>query len=522
MQDKKWRWVMLAALIAISANFWSFPVYILDEAKNTACAMEMFQRGDWIVPTFNGQLRTDKPPLHYYFMMGSYALFGLTPFAARLWSVIMGLMTVGCVYFFVRRIEGERMAFFSGLAMVSSLFIVIEFHLAVPDPYFIFFLTYCWLSFAYGIATGQAGWLYSSYVALALSFMAKGPVALALTAPALFLYVVIKEGFAWSIFRRALFLQGIGLFVLIAAPWWIAVTLRTDGAWLSAFILEHNVSRFTSAYEDHGGAPGVAILVFLVALLPMSVLIPGALYRGWKNRSRPLVLLSVLAIAMVLVFFSISRTFLPNYVGPAVPFGAILIGFAIDEWIQRGTITRFQRWAAIVSTILLMLLVPVLFIVVANDPWIHELPWIALLFLPWPAAGVAACLFLFRDNTQKAVISWFTGFWLTGVLLFYFAVPRIMDQSPVYGSLSMVKGTDRELLGYRFFNPAYIFSIQRTIPTFWTPADILSYAEGKQVMVLSRSDYEQELLDAGFRVVYRHPYLFEGPTALIFVNGGNH
>ncbi len=521
MQDKKWRWVMLAALIAISANFWNFPVYILDEAKNTACAMEMLQRGDWVVPTFNGQLRTDKPPLHYYFMMASYALFGITPFAARLWSVIMGLMTVACVYFFVKRMEGERMAFFSGLAMASSLFITIEFHLAVPDPYFIFFLTYCWLSFAYGISSARTGWLYSGYAALALAFMAKGPVALALTVPILFLFVILREGFTWSIFLRVRMLQGIGLFILITAPWWIIVTLKTDGAWLSSFIFEHNVGRFTSAYEDHGGAPGVAILVFLVALLPLSVLIPRGLYLGWKQRSRPLVLLSVLAIVTVLAFFTVSRTFLPNYVGPAIPFGAILIGFAVDAWILQGAITRFQRWAAIISTILLVLLVPVLFVVVANDRWIHELPWIAWLFLPWPAAGLAGCWFLFSNNIQKAVISWFAGFWLTGVLLFYAAVPKIMDQNPVFGSLPMVRGTDRVLLGYRFFNPAYIFSIQRTLPTFWTPSDILRYSEGKRVMVLSRSDYEQELLDAGFRVVYRHPYLFEGPTALILVNDGD-
>jgi len=457
--------------------------------------------------------------LHYYFMMGSYSLFGITPFAARLWSVIMGLMTVGYVYFFVKRMEGARMAFFSGLAMASSLFITIEFHLAVPDPYFIFFLTFCWLSFAYGMSVSRTAWLYASYASLALAFMAKGPLALALTAPILLLYIVFTEGFSWSVLRRIRLVPGIGLFVLIAAPWWIAVAIRTNGAWFSSFILEHNVGRFMSPYEDHGSVPGIAILVFLIALIPLSVMIPSAMYHGWKGRARPLVLLSVLATGTVLLFFTVSRTFLPNYVGPAVPFGAILIGFSVEQWIQRGTVSQFQRGAAIVAVIFLVLLVPALFQVISKDPWISDLTWIAWLFVPWPVAALVACWFVFRNNAQKAVISWLAGFWLTCVLLFYLAVPRIMDHNPVSDSLSMVVNTDREVIGYRFFNPAYIFSLQHTLPTFWTPADVLRYADGKKVMVLSRSDYEQELLDAGFQVVYRRPYLFEGPTALVLVNG---
>ena len=78
MQDKKWWLVFALSLISLGANFWGFPIYILDEAKNSACAMEMMQRGDWVVPTFNGVLRTDKPPLHYFFMISAFEMFGIS------------------------------------------------------------------------------------------------------------------------------------------------------------------------------------------------------------------------------------------------------------------------------------------------------------------------------------------------------------------------------------------------------------------------------------------------------------
>ncbi|NQV75043.1 MAG: hypothetical protein HQ491_03220 [Bacteroidetes bacterium] len=44
-------------------------IYILDEAKNAECAREMLVSGNYVVPYFNGQIRTDKPPLHYFFMV---------------------------------------------------------------------------------------------------------------------------------------------------------------------------------------------------------------------------------------------------------------------------------------------------------------------------------------------------------------------------------------------------------------------------------------------------------------------
>ena len=44
-------------------------IYILNEAKNAECAREMLVSGNYVVPYFNGQIRTDKPPLHYFFMV---------------------------------------------------------------------------------------------------------------------------------------------------------------------------------------------------------------------------------------------------------------------------------------------------------------------------------------------------------------------------------------------------------------------------------------------------------------------
>src|SRR6478752_9922944 len=90
--------LLAVSVVVFFANIGGTSIYVLDEAKNAGCAMEMYQRGDWVVPTFNGVLRTDKPPLHYYFMKVAYGIFGINSFSARVFSSLMGIFTVLSVF----------------------------------------------------------------------------------------------------------------------------------------------------------------------------------------------------------------------------------------------------------------------------------------------------------------------------------------------------------------------------------------------------------------------------------------
>src|SRR6186997_2131930 len=69
-----------------------------DEPKNAQCAREMLARGDWIVPTFNQELRTDKPVLLYWLMMPAYLLLGVNELAARLPSALLAIGTTLLTY----------------------------------------------------------------------------------------------------------------------------------------------------------------------------------------------------------------------------------------------------------------------------------------------------------------------------------------------------------------------------------------------------------------------------------------
>ena len=117
------------------------PIYILDEARNAQCAREMLQRKDFVVPTFNNELRQQKPPLHYYAMMTAYSVFGVNAFSARFFSAVCGVLLVLSTFLFVRRFAGNIVAFLTGLILISSTHFLFEFRLSVPDPYLILFFS---------------------------------------------------------------------------------------------------------------------------------------------------------------------------------------------------------------------------------------------------------------------------------------------------------------------------------------------------------------------------------------------
>lgn len=87
------------------------PLWIYDEVRNAECAREMWERGDWVVPTFNGELRTLKPPIHYFFMFGGFELFGATEWGARIFSAVFGVLTIAITYIFTARYTSKLTAF---------------------------------------------------------------------------------------------------------------------------------------------------------------------------------------------------------------------------------------------------------------------------------------------------------------------------------------------------------------------------------------------------------------------------
>jgi len=108
-------WIVLAALLVFFTNLGVPQLWDEDEPKNAECAREMMARGDWVVPTFNEQLRYDKPVLLYWLMMSAYQTFGVGEFGARFWSAVLAIGTTLVTYHLGRLLFRPQVGLWAGL-----------------------------------------------------------------------------------------------------------------------------------------------------------------------------------------------------------------------------------------------------------------------------------------------------------------------------------------------------------------------------------------------------------------------
>src|SRR5438445_8394805 len=121
--------------------------------------------------------------------------------------------------------------------------------------------------------------------------------------------------------------SGGALFLAIAAPWFIAVSLAND-EFLRFFFIQEHFQRFTT--EMHGRAhPAWYFLPILAAgmapwLLPLGV----TLFHSVKSKAERFdaVLFLALWALVVFAFFSASGSKLPSYILPLFPPLALLVG----------------------------------------------------------------------------------------------------------------------------------------------------------------------------------------------------
>lgn len=110
-----------------------------DEPRFATATREMLASGDWAVPHFNGDLRSDKPPLLYWVMSATYTLVGQNELGARLPSAIFGTLTLLVVYWIAGSRFGRVTGIVAAVMLGSCSLFIAESRLATADSTMIFF-----------------------------------------------------------------------------------------------------------------------------------------------------------------------------------------------------------------------------------------------------------------------------------------------------------------------------------------------------------------------------------------------
>ncbi len=131
-------WIATAAMVVFFTNLGAVALWDEDEPLYASCAREMLQRGDWVVPTFNGEVFPDKPPLMFWLMMSGFQLFGVTEFAARFWSAVLGVGTALVTYHLGRLLFRAEVGLWAGLIVASSIIFTVSARAATVDSALVF------------------------------------------------------------------------------------------------------------------------------------------------------------------------------------------------------------------------------------------------------------------------------------------------------------------------------------------------------------------------------------------------
>lgn len=503
--------LFIISFVLFSGNNHEVSIYILDEAKNASCAREMMETGRYDYPTFNYELRTDKPPLHYFFMIASYKLFGVNPWAARFFSAIFGALTVLLVFHYGSKFHDKSSALWSAVVLLASVHFQLQHHLAVPDPYLIFFVTWSVLLFYSFIVTKKSKYIYLMYSAIALGFLSKGPVSIVIPGLIFIIFLFITKRFNLTTIKSFYPIAGLSIMLVIAAPWFLAVHFRTEGEWTRQFFLLHNLNRYTNEFEGHGGTFLITIIYTLIGMLPFSIYIYLAIKHFLINRKDEWLLLSFIAAVTVVVFFCFSQTRLPNYTVLAYPYISVLIG----RYLYYQKTAHPQEFKLLLLFLIVIILAyPAAIIAMGYDPILKPLRYLLLWVLVLPAGTVFSLYLLHKGYVVYSRLNLALTGVLTGLVFFLFIYPEIDRHNPISVSKHLFEG--KEVAYYERFNPAYAFELKKPIPPV-TRNQMEEFFIGNPngIIISNKKSVEDLNFPDWYGIVFEHKDVFEIPTTVL-------
>jgi 4-amino-4-deoxy-L-arabinose transferase-like glycosyltransferase len=574
--------LLLAAGIALTLPNLGVPsLWDIDEGHNAEAAREMLDSGNWLVPTFNFQLRDHKPPLLYWLQIAAYERFGVNEFAARLPSALAALTAVLLTYELGRLMFGSGVGFLAGLVLASAAMFCASAHFANPDALldaltlatlFIF-----WWSMTRSTGTARLngrGWLVPAGIIMGLAVLTKGPVGLLLPSAVIGLYVLWSRRLRFLLdYRLAL---GVISFVLVAVPWYAWIAAETKGEFTRGFFLTHNFGRFLSPMENHRGPIYYYVIALLLGFAPWSPFLILAVFYSLFSRIRPhlnkdketrrqgdrekqtgdnamagspclpvslspglqsLSPLRFLAcwLLVYLVFFSLSGTKLPNYILPAYPAVAILTGRFLNDW--RLGLLRVPQWAIDAGLIVVGLIGVVASLAILCAAGVLDLRFFRGRQVPglemWalvgliPVCGALLAGWLQRtDRRTGAVISLASMAVLFVSVLAAWGSLRI-DALKAPRPLVWETGayqTERDIrIGcYQFYQPSVVFYCRREVRVLNDEDQVREFLHYPLPVYLfvSAQGWQslQEKVQVPYRVLAHHRELYKGIDVLVITN----
>jgi 4-amino-4-deoxy-L-arabinose transferase-like glycosyltransferase len=352
-------WLFIAAAFSVLwfAGLDARRLHHPDEGRYAEIAREMHASGDWVTPRLDGVRYFEKPPLQYWLTAAAYAAFGVREWTTRLPVAFFGWLAVLAIAVAGTRIAGPATGLYAAAILGSSVWHAGIGHFVSLDAVLSGCLALALAAFlvAQSHATDPSArrrWMLAAWAAIGAAVLAKGPVGAVIPAGALVVYTAL--GGDVRVWRRLSLLPGIVVATLIAAPGFVAVSMRNPEFAHFFFVHEH-LERFLTTEHQREGAWWYFLPLLALGLLPWTALL--VVPARASAAGAPVVVegfrwqrFCVAWALFVLVFFSASGSKLPSYILPMFPALALLLGARVAGASERA-------WAVLVRILAVACLV---------------------------------------------------------------------------------------------------------------------------------------------------------------------
>ncbi|MBI2357402.1 MAG: glycosyltransferase family 39 protein [Deltaproteobacteria bacterium] len=457
-------------------DFWA-PV----EPRYAEIARVMLAHGEWVIPTINGELYTDKPILYFWLVLiGAKIIGSVNEWSVRLPSALSALGLVLATYALGRDFFGARAGFLGAIVLATTARVIWEGRWAHTDmPFTLFFTLSLYFWARANLQRGAPREYLLAYGLMGLATLTKGFIGVVLPGLIWLGYVALRRDwrgiFSWRLPAGAV------IFFLVTLPWFGQVTMATGGRWLEEFVIVHHIQRYTSG-AGHEQPFYYYLVNFPADLLPWLPFLVSAIAACLPVRAslkEPAPLFLCVWFAAVFIFFSVSDTKRALYLLPAFPPVALGIGCYFDALIK-GNIAQsaIYRWLA--YFLFGVFLFGSISLPVAAWYFQRELVWFSV-----PAALVMA----------GGGLVGIAGLWRRSPRMVFFAVAATVSLTMLWVAVRILPFTDR----YKSPKP-FAVEVKRLVPKaepLYIYADTMNdfnfYAERELIPVVSSPDQLERL-----------------------------
>ena len=390
---------VLVALVTIAALF-TRPLMAIDETRYAAVALEMLQRGDWVVPHLNGETYSHKPPLLFWFVLAGWKLFGVSVVWARLVGPIAGIVALFLIAALARAFwpHDARIRGWAPVITVGTLL------WATFSSFFMFdTLLACsallgLLGVVQAVEHDRRRGIVMLALGITLGVLSKGPVILihvlpvALAAP---WWATPRPTRRWSVWYRSL-LGGVLLGAAGALCWAIPAGLAGGAEYRNAIFLGQTAGRLTESFSHRRAVwwylPLLPALLFPWVAWPEAWRALGALRVAPREAG---IRFCVMWSACGLLAFSLVSGKQMHYLLPLVPALALLLARGLS---QRATAPLRRPW--IVAAVIALLAAAV--VALGTSVQVSRVLW-------WPNGGVAWWFALLPIGAAVMLVVWQRG-----------------------------------------------------------------------------------------------------------------